>query len=91
MQVILTYDKLIFTMTAIIEVEKSSSESNASLMRRFSRRARNLGHVKKLKTNRYASRPKSDLKKKQDKLKRIKKSQVMERLKKYGRIKDTRY
>ena len=78
-------------MTKVIEVEKNNNESNASLLRRFSKKAKMLGHVRKMKTTRYAERPKSDFKKKQDKLKRIAKALNMEKLRKYGQIKDTRY
>lgn len=78
-------------MTTIVEVEKHPTESNASVMRRFSKRARSLGHVKKIKIDRYNVRTKSPLKKKQDKLKKIKKAASMEKLKKYGRVQEFSY
>ena len=78
-------------MAIIVSIEKTPTESNASVMRRFSKRARSLGHVKFMKTNRYNTRPKSPLKKKQDTLKRIEKSVAMEKLKKYGRVRQFNY
>ncbi|MEK7136356.1 MAG: hypothetical protein AAB821_02080 [Patescibacteria group bacterium] len=75
----------------IVQVEKNSSESNASLLRRFSKRVKSLGHLQLVRTIRYSSRVKSDLKKKQDKLKRIAKYQKLQLDKKHGKIKDAFY
>ncbi|OHA59906.1 MAG: hypothetical protein A2589_02595 [Candidatus Vogelbacteria bacterium RIFOXYD1_FULL_46_19] len=75
----------------IVEIEKSDNESNASMLRRFSKRVRNFGHLKLMRKIRYATRPKSKLKKKQDKLKRINKYEELERLKKLGKVRETTY
>lgn len=75
-------------MINLIEVTKSNNESNASLLRRFSRRVRSSGYVNKVKGLKYNQRAKSELKKKQEALNRIKKRAEREHLKKLGRIKD---
>ncbi len=75
----------------IIDVEKSASESNASLLRRFSKRVKGLGHLQLVRSIRYATRAKSALKKKQDKLKRITKFQKLQELKKQGKVRDGFY
>ena len=75
----------------IAEIEKNNNESNASVMRRFSKKVRALGHLKLVRALRYSQRPKSTLKKKQDKLKRIAKYHRMESLKKHGKIKEPTY
>lgn len=69
-----------------IEVTKASGESNASLLRRFSKRVQGAGIVKKVRNERFHLRPKSELKKKQDALKRLKKRAEYERLYKLGKI-----
>lgn len=75
-------------MITLIEVTKSENESNANLLRRFSRRVKGTGYVNRAKSLRYSTRRKSALKKKQDALKRIRKQIEIERLKKLGKIRD---
>ena len=75
----------------IVAVEKSSNESNASLLRRFSKRVKTLGHLQLVRKLRYSSRAKSELKRKQDKLKRITKYQKLQDDKKHGKVKDVFY
>ncbi len=70
-----------------IEVSKVSNESNASLLRRFSKRVQGTGIVRKVRTSRFHLRSKSKLKKKQDALKRLKKRADYDRLFKLGKIK----
>lgn len=72
----------------VAEVTKNGSESNANLLRRFSKRIQGLSLVKKTRNNRFASRSKSDLKKKLDALKRIKRRATYERAWKLGKIRN---
>ena len=72
----------------VAEVTKVGSESNANLLRRFSKRIQGLSLVKKTRNNRFASRFKSDLKKKVDALKRIKRRATYERAWKLGKIRN---
>lgn len=73
-----------------IEVIKSNNESNASLIRRFTKRIQGSGVVKVARKLRYNERTKSELKKKREALKKIAKKDEYERLKKLGKIKDYR-
>lgn len=71
-----------------IEVNKTANESNASLLRRFSKRVQGAGLVRKVRGERFHLRNKSELKKKQDALKRLKKRTEYARLYKLGKIKN---
>lgn len=75
-------------MIKLIEVTKNTGESNASLLRRFSRRAKGSGYIIKAKSLKYSERAKSDLKKKQEAIKKINKRATIERLKKLGKMRD---
>lgn len=75
-------------MIKLIEVKKTTNESNANLLRRFSKRVKGAGYIKKAKGLRYNERIKSDLKRKQDAIKQLKKRADTDRLKKLGKIKD---
>jgi ribosomal protein S21 len=70
-----------------IEVAKTSNESNASLLRRFSKRVSGAGVVRKVRGARFHLRTKSALKKKNDALKKLKKKADYERLFKLGKLK----
>lgn len=70
-----------------IEVTKTTNESNASLLRRFSKRVSGTGLVRKVRGSRFHLRTKSELKKKQDALKKLKKRDEYERLFKLGKLK----
>ena len=59
-----------------------------SLMRRFSKRVSGAGIVRASRGRRYNERPKSDLKRKNEAIKRLAKRTVYERMKKLGKIKD---
>jgi len=70
----------------IIEVKKNPNENNASLLRRFSRKMQESNIIQKVKGNRYNERKESKLKVKRGTLKRLKKRQANERLRKLGKI-----
>ncbi len=74
--------------SSVIEVVKGATETNMSVMRRFSKRVSGAGLIKKTRGARYNERPKSVLKKKMEALKRMEKRASYERLKKLGKIKD---
>jgi ribosomal protein S21 len=73
-----------------VQVEGSKSESNSNILRRFSRKARNHGIVQEKKDRRYYSRPKSDAKKKQEKLDRLKRLEKIDEMIKLGQAPDRR-
>lgn len=74
-----------------IEVQKSGSESNSSLIRRFSKRVQGAGILRKARSLRYSVRQESDLKKRQGALKKIGRREEYNRLRKLGKIKDVVY
>lgn len=71
-----------------VEVVKGASETSMSVMRRFSKRVSGSGIVRASRNRRYNERPKSELKRKNEAIKRIAKRGAYERLKKLGKIKD---
>lgn len=70
----------------IIEVNKNQNENNASIVRRFSRRIKESGIIRKVKSSRYNVRKESKLTIKRSALKRIQKKKEIEKLKKLGKI-----
>jgi len=73
---------------ALIQVEKKSGENSVSLMRRFSRKAKDSGLIRKVRSLRYAERQLSDFVLKKNALKRIKNREEREHLQKMGKIKE---
>jgi len=74
-------------MTAInIEVKKNPNENAVNVIRRFSKRVKNSGLIRRARKIRYQSRPLSSYQKKSAALIRIKKTKEIERLKKLGKI-----
>lgn len=71
----------------LIQVTKKSGENSASLMRRFSRKAKESGLVKKVRSKRYSERKLSDFVLKKNALKRIERQTEREKLQKLGKIK----
>lgn len=70
-----------------VEVTKAGTESGASLLRRFQRKVQDSAIVPNVRAKRYNERAKSKLAEKVNKIKRIKKSVEIEKLKKMGKIK----
>ena len=70
----------------IIEVKKSGSETNATLLRKFSRRVQDSQIVPSLKKKRYALRKPSKLTQKSAAMKKIEKRKINARLRKLGKI-----
>jgi hypothetical protein len=71
----------------ITHIKRKGTENSASLLRRFSRRMRDMGIVRKIKAQRFHERELSPLKMKEQALRRMEKSKEIERLKKLGKIK----
>lgn len=72
----------------IVEVKKGQNESNATLLRRFSRRMMDTGTVQKVKSKRYNQRATSKRSQKEVTLRRIVRRAEIEKLKKLGKIKE---
>lgn len=73
-----------------IEVKKTGNETNASLVRRFSRRMQESRNLSKAKSIRYNKRAPSELTMKRSALKKIAKRKEIERLIKLGKIQERR-
>jgi len=79
-------------MAITIQVQKESeTESNLSLIKRFSRRLQGAGVLRQAKGRRYTERPLSAYKKKKQALKRLSRRDEIERLRKLGLWNEVRY
>ncbi|MDP3955768.1 MAG: 30S ribosomal protein S21 [bacterium] len=74
------------SQTVRVEVRKKGTESTTSLIRRFTRRVNDTGMVRKLKGDRFFTRPLSELAKKAKALRRISRREEFTRLYKLGKI-----
>ena len=71
----------------VVEVKKEGpNESNLSIIKRFGRRVQSSGMIRRLKSTRYAARPKSNFKRKRETLKRIARRDEIEHLRKLGKL-----
>jgi len=71
-----------------IEVKRGDSESNANLLRRFTKRVQTSGNLRRVRDLKSSKRKLSTLKIKKETLKRLERKATYERLKKLGKIKD---
>jgi ribosomal protein S21 len=71
----------------IVEVKKGQNESNATLLRRFSRRVMDTGTIQKVKSERYHERPASKRSLKEVTLRRIARRAANAKLEKLGKLK----
>jgi len=79
-------------MVITIQVQKESeTESNLSLIKRFSRRLKEAGILSEAKARRYTARPLSAYKKKKQALRRLERRREFERLNKLGLLNEVRY
>jgi len=69
-----------------IEVVKNKSESTANLIRRFTKKSKNSGLMRKARAIRFKKRSKSEFVKKKDALKRIRHQEETEKLYKLGKV-----
>lgn len=72
-------------MKTVVEVKKNTNESNANLIRRFTRKVQESGIIQKVKGKRYNKRSQSKLSIKEGALKRITNRKERERLFKLGK------
>ncbi|PCI20677.1 hypothetical protein COB64_01775 [Candidatus Wolfebacteria bacterium] len=75
------------TSKIIIEVTKNKNENNINIVRRFSRKMKESGTLRKVRSIRYKQRTPSALTLKQSALRRIGKAKEREVLRKLGKIK----
>jgi len=73
-------------VTANVEVTKNQNETNASLLRRFSKKLQESRVLARVKKMRFRARPQSKLRRKESALKRIIKRAEIEKLKKWGKM-----
>lgn len=73
-------------MAINVEINKKKNESNASVLKRFSRKVQESGVLKYTRTIRYADRAPSDFVKKKKKLKSINKTAEIQQKIKLGKI-----
>lgn len=70
----------------MIEVKRSESESTGSLIKRFTRKIKESRLLAQARNLRFKNRPKSNLKKKKDALKKIRLRKRLDYLRKLGKI-----
>ena len=71
---------------ANVEVRKTGTESNLSLLRRFSKSVQGAGIINRRRAIRYRQRPASTFKRKQSALKLLQRKKEWERLMKLGKL-----
>ena len=70
----------------VIEVTKNPNESNASVLRRFSRKIQESNIIRKVKSSRFNKRKESKLTIKKGTLRKIRRKKEIEKLRKLGKI-----
>ncbi|PIR69793.1 MAG: hypothetical protein COU47_01810 [Candidatus Niyogibacteria bacterium CG10_big_fil_rev_8_21_14_0_10_46_36] len=73
--------------TTIIEVKRRQSETPGALVRRFSKKAQQLGVVRKVRSGQFRARPLSQKKKKDAALRRMSRAKEVQYLRKIGKLK----
>lgn len=73
-------------MAVNAEVNRNKNESAINTIRRFSRKARNIGFMRLVRSKRYYSRQDSQLRRKQGAIARIEATERYEELRKLGKI-----
>lgn len=76
-------------MAINVEVEKTNNESNASLIRRFTKRTQGAGILPRVRSIRYASRTLSRYKRKKATLKVLRRKAEVTELIKMGKMSET--
>lgn len=77
-------------MATNVDIKKTKKDNAMGMLRKFTRKMRNSGVLRKKRSLRYFERSKSDFQKKEDKLTRIDKQNEYERLEKLGLVQDRR-
>ncbi|MEK7182281.1 MAG: hypothetical protein AAB334_00585 [Patescibacteria group bacterium] len=73
-----------------IEIIGNENESNANLLRRFTKRVRSSGVIKKVRAIRYKTRDASKFTRKKQALRSIKRKIEIEKLIRFGKLPDNR-
>ena len=77
-------------MTTNVEVSKNSNESNASVLKRFTRRVQEAGILPRVRSIRYAERNKSEYVRKKNALKMLVRKENILELIKLGKMAEKR-
>jgi len=78
-------------MATNVEISKSGSENNLSLLKKFTRKVQSSGVLKRARSIRYKARPLSEFKKKKATLKSLERKKQYQRLVKLGKIQENRH
>ncbi len=70
----------------MIEVKKSENESTIGLIKRFTKKIKESGILPLARNLRFRSRPKSDLRKKKEAIKKVQRKKKIDYLRKLGKI-----
>lgn len=70
----------------MIEIKKSENESTINLIRRFTKKVQGSGILKRVRQRQFRNRPKSELRKKEEAIKKAKTKKRMDYLRKLGKI-----
>jgi len=70
----------------MIEIKKNKNESTINLIRRFTKKVQGSGILKRVRQLQFRNRPKSELRKKKEAIKRAKTKKRMDYLRKLGKI-----
>jgi ribosomal protein S21 len=70
----------------MIEVKRNENESTSNLIKRFTKKVKESSFLTRARGLRYKTRPKSELKTKQEALKKIKLGKKLDYLRKLGKI-----
>ncbi len=70
----------------VIEINKNPNESNASVLRRFSRKIQESNIIREVKSSRFNKRKESKLTIKKGTLRKIRRKKEIEKLRKLGKI-----
>jgi hypothetical protein len=78
-------------MAINVEINKTGSENNMSILRRFRKRVQGSGVIPRLRSIRYEKRSVSDFNKKKSKLVSLKRAEEREKLYKLGKLPENKW
>ena len=70
----------------MIEIKKNENESTINLIRRFTKKVQGSGILRRVRQLQFRNRPKSELRKKEEAIKKAKIKKRMDYLRKLGKI-----
>lgn len=77
-------------MATNVDIKKNKKDNAVGMLRKFTRKMRNSGVLRKKRSLRYFERSKSDFQKKEDKLTKLEKQKDFEQKVKLGLVQDRR-